>query len=275
MAAPPVVPAVAPPAAAPAAAAAAPPPVVNQVLDLISVDDRTKRQARRCVQAGQGHILEYEGFCDGAGFPREDVSAKPQYTAYLLGLLRHFFPAHQLDAKVGALQPFLLRDDKQSMQTLKNLLDDLYQSITGLVPFVNLSPANKMKKFIIDSHQAVHYQGGGNKKKNHFCFGWANVHQLTVAAAFQILTTVGRTDGDFILLITEMGKPRIMAEEEKNCKPGFIKLQMGTAGGPFSGHCYPLDNEAAEKEGSVATLDWPNVLLVELSAVNNERRVTK
>jgi len=242
-------------------------------LNNILIAAETQNQANTTAP---GDILEYEPFCDAVGLPRDAGSTKPQYAAYLLLVLQANFPAHNLGNQIAGFNHLLLKNDKLSMGQLKNQLDTFFQGITGLVPFAQLTPQNKLRRFVIDEHQRDHYEGGGGgRDKRHFHFEWQTVHKLMLAGALQAMTQRQQTDGDFIFLVKEGGRLKTLSTraDAGKCKEGYFKLQMGTASGGFSGHGYPLDKEAAAKEVSNAIdLDWALVNQMVLSDVNNRKR---
>jgi hypothetical protein len=240
------------------------------MLKMIKIDPRTGPLVK---DTDIGNIHEYEGFCEEAFFPPEQATAKHQYCAYLLGMVAFKFVNPELKNLITPLKRFLTKDDSQQMLQFKNELDLLYQGITGRIPFTQLAPVNKMKHFLIDAHQDQHYQAG-LAGKNHFCFGWENVHKLMVCCALKVLQVRDETDGDFIFYVTESGKAKVLAEQTNACRAGYCKLQMGTKNG-FSGHGYPLDNEAADKEHkSAITINWAEVLEVTLTPMNSTRRAS-
>jgi hypothetical protein len=257
---------------APAAPAAPAPTALATALSYINFSHGIRSAAGGTAQ---GSIPDYEKFCEKTGLPSDAGTSKPQYAGYLLLVLQNLFPAHGLDNEIRGFTHLLLKNDKQSMQQLKRQLDTFYQAITGLVPFPNLNPLNKFRRFVIDDHQCVHYQGGKKKKKNHFCFDWQSVHRLILAGARRaVVTTHGQTDGDFIFLVRQGGSAKVLAEETDKCEQGYLKIQMGYKSGVFAGHGYPLDKEAADREKNNAIdLDWTLVTQMQLASPNDTLRV--
>jgi hypothetical protein len=102
-----------------------------------------------------------------------------------------------------------------------------------------------MQVFVIDEHQVKHYATGDSDYGRFVELEWTDVHKLICYCAKEILTRQkaaglqAPTDG--FVTFAGLAEDHWPAGKGKG-RTNTVKVQMGTAGGEFSGHGYPVDD---------------------------------
>ena len=134
-----------------------------------------------------------------------------------------------------------------------------------------------MQVFIVDEHQVKHYHTGSTSHGLFEDMDWRDVHKLVCHGARTLLTAQraanldAPTDG--FITITGLAENHWPAGTGKG-RTNTLKIQMGTGGGTFSGHGYPVDDVAFRANASpfklsIANGSWD---ATQLSAANDSIR---
>jgi hypothetical protein len=134
-----------------------------------------------------------------------------------------------------------------------------------------------MQVFVVDEHQVKHYRTGSGDYGLFEGMEWADVHKLICHGARTLLTAQKEaaldapTDG--FITITGLAENYWPAGKGKG-RTNTLKIQMGTSGGTFSGHGYPVDDVAFRANASRFKLSIGNGAwrATQLSAANNSIR---
>ena len=134
-----------------------------------------------------------------------------------------------------------------------------------------------MQGFIVDEHQVKHYRTGITDYGLFEGMEWREVHKLicfgarTLLAAQKEAGLDAPTDG--FITITGLAEDYWSAGKGKG-RTNTFKIQMGTAGGTFSGHGYPVDDVALRANASPFKLSIGNGAwnATQLSAANDSIR---